>query len=251
MLRARSYLADGAIGEDQLASDGRFIMPGEENSWHFVLTAGGDDVIACVRYSVHDPATVRFEDLRIARVLQFLNVAHARQLKIAIETDLRLARQGGFQYAELGGWAIAEQYRGTKLALQTLLASYAWGGVLARSCIGSCMATTRHGSASMLRRVGGRPVETVEGIVPPYWDPRYRCDIEVLRFDSRVVDRRYEPVIAELQAELQCRPAIYAGHALELEFQSSLLALSAAVNAGHGLVPKPAESGETITMAKG
>lgn len=244
-LRGSSYLADGAVGRGELAEDGRFVMPGDESSWHFVWTAGADEVIGCVRYSVYDPAKVRLEDLRIGQVLRFLNAEGGRQLRTAVESDLHAARERGSVYAELGGWAIAEQYRGTKLALETLLASYAWGGLLDGGCICSCTATVRHGSASMLRRIGGVPMSTADGALTAYWDPRYGCEMEVLRFDSRTVAPRYQRVTCELQKRLQSRPAIQASKA-EHEFGRSLLALGAAVNMRRGLVPERVEAGQEV-----
>jgi hypothetical protein len=244
-LRGRSYLADGAIEREQLTEDGRFVMPGDESSWHFVLTAGADEVIGCVRYSVHDSARVRFEDLRLAHVLRLVDADWAHKLKAAVDGDLRVARERGSAYAELGGWAISEQYRGTKLALETLLASYAWGGLLQGGCICSCTATVRHGSASMLRRIGGAPLMTEEGAFPGYWDPRYGCEMEVLRFDSRVVEPRYQRVIGELQEQLQSRPAIQSC-AGEHQFRRSLLALGEAVSVRRGPVPEPVERGEEV-----
>jgi hypothetical protein len=249
-LRGRSYVADGAIGREELTGDGRFVMPGDESSWHFVLTAGNDQVIGCVRYSVYDPAKVRFEDLRIGQVPRLAEADWGQRLRASVDSDLRLARERGSAYAELGGWAIAEEYRGTKLALETLLASYAWGGLLEGGCICSCTATVRHGSAAILRRIGGVPMSTAEGLLPAYWDPRYGCEMEVLRFDSQAVEPRYRRVICELQQKLQDRPAIQKRGG-ESQFRSSLLALREAVSVRRGPVPEPAESGEQVWVSRG
>lgn len=249
-LRARSYLADGAIGYDQLTAEGRFAMPGDESSWHFVLAAGAGEVIGCVRYSVHDPAQVSMDNLRIAHVLRFVDADWGRRLRTAVEADLRLARERGSLYAELGGWAIAEKHRGTRVALDTLLASYAWGGLLDGGCIGSCTATVRHGSASILRRIGGAPMTAADGTLPAYWDPRYGCEMEVLRFDSREVQARYQPIVSELQRTIQGRRAIQAPSG-EAWFRKSLLALGDAVSVRRGPVPEPVESGEEVWVGRG
>jgi hypothetical protein len=242
-LRARSYLGDGAIRGDQLTDDGRFVMPGDESSWHFVLTAAADEVIGCVRYSVHDPEHVRLEDLRVGQVLRFVGAEWGERLRAGVWADLKLARQRGSVYAELGGWAIGEEFRGTKLALETLLGSYAWGGLLPGGCICSCTATVRHGSASMLRRIGGVPMSSPDGVLGAYWDPRYDCEMEVLRFDSQTAPPRYRHIIWELRQEMESRPAIQAC-AGEGQFRTSLLALSQAVSRRRGPVPQPVESGE-------
>lgn len=247
-LRGRTYLADGAVGREQLTGDGRFVLPDDESSWHFVLTASDDQVIGCVRYSVHDPAQVRFEDLRIGQVYGLLDAAWGQRLRTSVEADLGLARERGSVYAELAGWAIAEEYRGTKLALETLLASYAWGGLLEGGCICSCTATVRHGSASILRRIGGAPMSTAEGMLPAYWDPRYGCAMEILRFDSQVVQPRYQRVIRELQETLLSKPAIQDAEG-EHQFRSSLLALGEAVSVRRGPVPELGETGEQVSVS--
>jgi hypothetical protein len=56
----------------------------------------------------------------------------------------------------------------------------------------------RHCSATILKRLGLSSVPAGEGVVPQYYDPRYACEMELLRFDTRQADRRYEPLIREI-----------------------------------------------------
>ncbi|MBV9760273.1 MAG: hypothetical protein JO340_06910 [Acidobacteriaceae bacterium] len=237
-LRGRCYLADGAVRPEQLVPDGRFTTPDDERSWHFLVVANTNRVIGCVRYSLFDPRITRFNDLRASDLVQFADREWSRKLVAIVEADLALARSRGSLYAELGGWAIAEEYRGTKLALETVLASYAWGALVRNGCICSCTATVRHGSASILRRIGGRPLESTEGTLPLYWDPRYGCEMEMLRFDSQAVVPRYRRLVVEIQSQLKNRAALQAGGAASQEqFRESLLNLSRALEVGRGLVP--------------
>jgi len=61
--------------------------------------------------------------------------------------------------------------------------------------IGVCSATFRHGSASILSRLGGKRLES-DGIqLPSYYDPQHRCMVEILRFDYRSTDARFEPLL--------------------------------------------------------
>lgn len=246
-LRARCYLADGAICPEQVLDDGRFVMPDDENSWHFLIVTNRDRVVGCVRYSLFDPRTASFHDLRINELVQFAHPDWSLKLIASIEADLALARDRGSLYAELGGWAIAEEYRGTKLALETVLASYAWGGLIRGGCICSCTATVRHGSASILRRIGGKPVDTAQSPLPSYWDPRYTCEMEVLRFDSREVEPRYRHLVLEMQSRLKGRAVLQAGDASnEARFQLSLANLHNALQAGRGVVPVSSDSGVVL-----
>lgn len=200
-LRANVYLDDGAIQPSQLTSEGRYCVPGDEESWHFLLLDDQEEVAGCVRYLLH-PNTVEFSDL----LLQYSPLAHhpvwKAHLRAAVAADLKEARAHNLGYAELGGWALAKKYRGTTAALKILLGSYAWGRLIG-GCICSCTATVRNHSASILRRIGGVSLksETVE--LPRYDDPLYGCSMEVLRFDSRAAPARYEAIIRSLQIEMQ------------------------------------------------
>ena len=64
---------------------------------------------------------------------------------------------------------------------------------------------------AILRRIGGRPLEWDGAELPPYYDPHYKCDMEVLRFDSRLPSVKYQHVIDEMRAEVPMVPVI-CGH---------------------------------------
>ena len=53
----------------------------------------------------------------------------------------------------------------------------------------------RHCSASILRRLGGAPLRVGGTAIPSYYDPRYRCEMEILRFDSRRPGARYTALV--------------------------------------------------------
>jgi hypothetical protein len=64
------------------------------------------------------------------------------------------------------------------------------------------MATHRHGSASILRRIGGRPLEWDGQALPPYYDPQYKCEMEMIRFDSRIPSTKYKSSIDEIRSQI-------------------------------------------------
>ena len=199
-LRGRVYLKDGAIQPCELDDEDRFRMRGDEQSWHFLLVEDDQNVIGCARYLVH-PNTVSFDKLRIAEAAQARDPYWGQRVRHAVEADLRRARAYDQSYVEIGGWALAEEWRGTKAALEILVASYAlahlWGG-----CIASCMATVRHCSSSILRRIGGTSLQVGGEIVPAYHDRHYGCLMEMLRFDSRSPVPRFVPLIDQLKSKL-------------------------------------------------
>lgn len=199
-LRGRVYLRDGAIQESELEEDGRFCMPGDRRGWHFLLIDQVQNVIGGARYLVH-PNSVQFDQLRIRHSALAKDPAWAHKVRSAVEQDLRLARERGHSYVEIGGWVLAEEWRGTRAALEIVVASYAlahlWGG-----CLGACSATARHGSSSILRRIGGSSFQSSGQTLPPYEDPQYGCQMELLRFDCRAPSPRFVPLIAQLRAKL-------------------------------------------------
>jgi hypothetical protein len=81
------------------------------------------------------------------------------------------------------------------------LAGYSLGRIRG-GCLGITTATVRHCSSSILRRLGGATLEADGVTVPRYYDPRYRCDMEVLRFDSRNPNTKYLHLIELLREKL-------------------------------------------------
>ena len=158
------------------------------------------------------PASVPFDRLRIGRSALARDQFWGPQVRAAVESGLQETRLQGFPYLEVGGWALSEEWRGTRAALEILVGSYAlshlWGG-----CIGSCAATVRHGSSSMLRRIGGLGFKTGELELPPYEDTQYGCRMELLRFDCRTPCPRFAPLIAQLKVRLADTTAITPGPA--------------------------------------
>ncbi len=210
-LRGRVYLKDGAIQPCELDDDGRFHMRGDEQSWHLLLIDETRDVIGCARYLVH-PNTVSFDRLRISQSALAKDEVWGPRVRQAVESDLAFAKAQGFSYLEIGGWALTEEWRGTRAALEILVGSYAlahiWGG-----CLASCTATVRHGSSSMLRRIGGTSLRAGNQDLPAYDDPQYGCKMELLRFDCRTPGARFIPLISQLKDRLSDAVAITPGPA--------------------------------------
>jgi hypothetical protein len=201
-LRARAYIADRAIHPWQLTPDGRFRMEGDERSWHLLLVDEALAVVGCLRFLLHESCTLSFERLRLRHSALAADAVWGPKLRNAVAADFHLARKHKFAYVELGGWAIAQEYRRTKAAFESILASYAWAQLMG-GCVCSCTATVRNGSASMLRRIGGIGLESDGQTLPPYIDPQYACVMEILRFDSRLVPARYADIIRGIRNRLE------------------------------------------------
>jgi hypothetical protein len=60
----------------------------------------------------------------------------------------------------------------------------------------------RHASSKILRRIGGSQLEANGALVPSYYDPKYKCEMELLRFDSRCPSPRYAALVEALREKL-------------------------------------------------
>jgi len=231
-LRGRIYLREGALEPWQLSSDGLHQTPEDEKSWHLLMVDSSGRVDGCAWYLEHMP-TVSVDRLRVRHCPLAQQPAWRKPLRNAVEMELARARHDGLGYAEVGGWAVAEDSRCTSEGLVLALAGYSLGRVLG-GALGMTTATVRHCSSTILRRLGGSDLEVGDRTIPSYYDPRYKCDMELLRFDSRRPNPRYNSLVELLREKLAdvlviaadlrpARPACdFLGH--ETTVQRSLLA---------------------------
>jgi hypothetical protein len=199
-LRGSIYLRDGAVERRRLAPDGSHRTPEDEKSWHLLMLNADGRVSACGWYLLHGPS-VTIDSLRV-RTCPLSRTEGARdRLWSAVTSEIARSRREGLGYAELGGWAAAEESGSAAEGLVLALAGYS----LARVCggaLGITTATVRHCSSTILRKLGGSPLEFDGWTVPSYYDASYRCRMELLRFDSRHPNPRYIGLIEQLQERL-------------------------------------------------
>jgi hypothetical protein len=207
-LRGRVYLEDGAVSEDDLTIDGRHFDAADDRAWHLLILTPEDRVVGCLRYMLY-PASTPFNRLRVSSAALARTEQWSTFLRCAVEKEIETARQSRFSYVEIGGWALDQSVRGSSDALRSALFTYAWCQAVG-GCIALSMATHRNGSASILRRIGGRPLEWNGQLLPSYYDPRYRCEMEVVRFDSRVPSPKYRRAVDEIRAQIPSMPIIRA-----------------------------------------
>jgi hypothetical protein len=207
-LRGAVYLRDGAISNDDLTSDGRHVTREDERAWH-LLVLDGHEIAACVWYLQHDNVE-SIEDLRVRNCPLAGDDGWRQTLRKAVERELTRARCARLHYAELGGWAVAPSRRNTGEGLILALAAYSLGRAFG-GALGLTTATVRHASSTILRRLGGASLEADGVAVPPYYDPRYRCEMELLRFDSRSPNPRYDRAIDVLRRQLARVPVVCCG----------------------------------------
>jgi hypothetical protein len=207
-LRGQIYLNDGAIRQDQLTSDGRHEQRVDHESWH-VLAVGSEGVVqGCARYRGY-PEPVLFQKLGVAGSAMAICDKWGTRLRHAIETDIAEAHQRGISYVEVGGWALTLDLRCSTEALRIALATWALGRALG-GCIGLTTATSRHSSASILRKIGGHSLVVEGQELPHYFDQAYGCDMEILRFDSDTPNPRFESWVEQWVQHLTSVPVLCA-----------------------------------------
>jgi hypothetical protein len=209
-LRGARYVKDGAITPLQLSADGRHRVAVDEKSWHLLAVNSAGSVSGGARCR-KSSNRIGFSDLGISISPLAQSDVWGMKLRAAVESDLELARRKDVAYMEFGGWAVAEESCCTTEALRIALGVYSLSRNLG-GCVGITAATRRHHSSSILRRIGGRPL-TADGVeLPPYYDPQYACEMEMLRFESEFPNPRYEVWIEEIRAHLLTTPVVRCRH---------------------------------------
>lgn len=205
-LRGRVALSEGAVDPTQLLADGRHVQAADQYSWHLLTLDADGRVAACMRYLRHD-RDVNFNDLAISRSALARSRTWGRELRKAVEADLRHARCRGCSYVELGGWVISEALRCTTEALRMIATAYAFAQ-LCGGALGISTASTQRCSAAILKRIGGQQLEARGVQLPSYYDRHYRCHMEVLRFDSSRPNPRYSKWMDACRSQLRDVPVI-------------------------------------------
>jgi hypothetical protein len=198
-LRGGIYLKDGAIQRQQLSLDGRHRTPEDEESWHLVMLNEERRVSGCIWYLQHKKPAL--EQLRVRNC----PLAHCDEwgdtFRLAIESDIARAQRENIRYAEVGGWAVAPDSRGTSEGVLLALGVYSLSQIVGEALV-ITTATARHCSSAMLRRLGGSRWEIAGSTLPAYYDAKYKCEMELLRFDSREPNPKYAKRIGRLRDTL-------------------------------------------------
>jgi hypothetical protein len=208
-LRGRVYMRDGAIAPTQLTRDGRYRAQADDEGWHVLSLDLDGRVRGCARYLPH-ASPVAFDDLLIRGCPLGRSPDWGAAYRAAVNDVIDQAQTQNLACVEVGGWAVDEEKRHGIEALRIALASYALADLLG-GCLGLTAATHRHASAQMLCRIGGWKLSWDGRQLPGYFDPGYQCQMEVLQFDSRVLNPKYVSWKNEILAQLRTAPVVCAG----------------------------------------
>jgi hypothetical protein len=204
--RGGIYQADGAVPASALTSDGRHKVAIDDESWHVLSMDGQGQIVACLRYLDESHAD-SFHHLWVKHAAISRCPMQGAKFRGAVENHLHRARRQGVGFGEVGGWAVAEDHRWTMEPLRIILATYGLLELLG-SCAGLATATFRHSSATILQRIGLTSIVAGGEEMAPYYDSSYRCQMQVLQFDSRNPAEKYRPMVRELAGMLTMAPVI-------------------------------------------
>ena len=203
--RGSIYAADGAVPSSSLTADGRHRAPGDEEAWHLISLGSKGEVRACLRFLEETNATG--VDSLLVRHASALDSDLGPAYRNAVENEMMRARKQGLRFGEVGGWAVEERLRNTTESIRILLAMYGLLEILG-GCVGVATATWRHSSAGILRRIGLQALEADSGELPPYFEPFYDCKMELLRFDSRFPNPKYQFTVRDYAADLRAATVV-------------------------------------------
>jgi hypothetical protein len=198
-LRGRIYVEDGALQPSQLTPDGRHVLSSDMNSWHLLLCQD-TEVRGCMRYSLYSDG-VPFHKLNAAESAAAKCPERGHRVRAAIEREIRRASKLGIGFGEAGGWALDERLRNSSAALRLVLSTYSLAQLLG-DAVGISTATLRNGSAFILCRIGGSPLQLDSGELEAYYDPRYNCYMRLLYFDSRVQNAKFREGVQQQRVQL-------------------------------------------------
>jgi hypothetical protein len=199
-LRGSIYLDEGNVKRRELTLDGRHQTAEDHKSWHLLMTDDRGHVRSCALYLLHENAN-SVQDLRLRHCPLVKRAESRDRVKGAVESEIARARRLNLRFAELGGWAISKERRGTPEGLMMALATYGLSRMLG-GALGITTANVAHSCSSILRRLGGAYLEFEGAAIPSYFDTRYNTEIDLLRFDSRYPSPKYAELIETVMTKL-------------------------------------------------
>jgi hypothetical protein len=125
-----------------------------------------------------------------------------------VESELDRARQNDLTPIEPGGWVVDEDLRGTCEAVALAIGAFAWAQILG-GCIGFLTATVKNGSATILRRLGGRNLQAGGETIPRYFEPAWGCNAELLQFDTTSLNPRFDASLSSARSRLFDSPVLF------------------------------------------
>ena len=160
------------------------------------MLASDGQVCGTLRVTVHRSGC-RVSDLAAFSCALFFEPEWKWRSKRILLAFLQRAWTAGLYVAETGGWALGKNLRGGKKGALLALSGWAITRLVGGAKILGIV-TTRCGASRLTKYLGGSELRDEQGYVPPYFDWRYGCEMEVIEFDSRQVNPIFETSVKGL-----------------------------------------------------
>lgn len=194
------YVADGAIPASALDDEGRHYQEFDFENYHLCLRNSDRGIQGSFRLSFYEPEATA-EDLRLFELVDRMPTDFVHDCRAALEALFVSSHAEGIHLVEAGGWAVAEELRQSRAAILTPLAGWALCQIKGNALVAAA-ATTRHHSSAILKRIGGFSLMNDGEELPPFMDDYHGCEMQLLGFDSRKPDPKYEKMVADLKSFL-------------------------------------------------
>jgi hypothetical protein len=209
--RGYVYVQDKAIPSSALDEQGRHYSEYDYRAWHIIFRERRQELCGAIRVGLVDYGdygdTEESDPLQVLQFLSHIPSDTKAPLETAVRRFLDNCRTLAPSICEPGAWAVAEDVRKSRVA--PILAASIWSlGRVMGGGIGVATATTRHGSADILKKMGGFDLFLNGMPLVPFYDSYHQCYIELIGFDSDYLNPRLEPTVAEVQDYISNLPII-------------------------------------------
>ena len=151
--RGSIYFADGAIPAISLDPSGRYLDPFDHDNWHLYIVCDRGEVRACFRLCTH-PIGITPNNLKAFEVIKRMqDTRSAGRYAAAVAELIARAQRENIGVGEVGGWAVDPAWRNCTTTATLPLAAWSLYQILG-DCYVVSVATTRHQSSRILRKMG-------------------------------------------------------------------------------------------------
>jgi hypothetical protein len=199
-LRGAVYLEDGAISPSALDVNRRHITDFDYENWHIVVTSKSGQVAACIRLRLHD-ADIGIHQLKVYDLVERMPPGARAAFRSALESFLQEAGVERVRVGEVGGWAVSPDARRSPCTMALPIAAWSLYQIIGDAMVLSA-ATARHRSADILKGIGGFPLSHDGVHLAKFFDPGYRCDMEIVAYDSRRPLPKYAGLVDRIKTHL-------------------------------------------------
>ena len=199
-VRGQIYFEDGAIPKSALDAQGRYGAEGDFDHWHVVVSDSASNVCGCVRLRLLHPDQ-DLNELHTYKVLARLPEDQQGRYLRAADAHRMKALDDNVSFGEVSGLALTKKFRRSSAGITLAVACWSVFRLLGNAMpLGT--STLRHGWAERLQGLGGFALTCGNEPLPPFYDDYFRCEMQLLGFDSRRIVPSCEPLVEEIHSHV-------------------------------------------------